>query len=228
MPRRVVNTSGCGTAPPPRSLRSRRGRSDHLQSIARARTRSSSGAGGRTVPAPSRCDAPRNAQRADDRPTLYSSAPRADRAHDRGVTRRRAGADDKRPTLYRNQARHGRGPLFLGVRSRYSILDAIDNPATHRSGLLKRWSQHSRGWDPGGIGQLGAPGWSAGGATKSCAAAAKQYDYCVIDAGSRSTVPSQRSTGDDVPDGQTDVRRCAMSAPARTGVRTRASSIACG
>jgi pilus assembly protein CpaE len=78
--------------------------------------------------------------------------------------------------------------LFLGVRPRYSILDAIDNlHRLDREFLRELVVQHKSGLEIlGGSDNFDRPGGSDGGAIEELfRLLARQYEYLVIDAGSQ-------------------------------------------
>ena len=82
----------------------------------------------------------------------------------------------------------GEVALFLGVRSRYSILDAIDNLHRLDPQFLKELVvKHKSGLEIlAGSDNFDRPGVSDGGAIEELLRLlAKQYDYLVIDAGSQ-------------------------------------------
>src|SRR5262245_9500065 len=95
----------------------------------------------------------------------------------------------KRPTLMIDiKPGLGEVALFLGVRSRYSILDAIDNiHRLDRDFLKELVVKHKSGLEIlAGSDNFDRPGVSDGGAIEELLRLlAKQYDYLVIDAGSQ-------------------------------------------
>ena len=95
----------------------------------------------------------------------------------------------KRPTLMIDlKPGLGEVALFLGVRSRYSILDAIDNLHRLDPQFLKELVvKHKSGLEIlAGSDNFDRPGPSDGGAIEELLRLlAKQYDYLIIDAGSQ-------------------------------------------
>jgi pilus assembly protein CpaE len=95
----------------------------------------------------------------------------------------------KRPTLMIDlKPGLGEVALFLGVRSRYSIVDAIDNiHRLDREFLKELVVKHKSGLEIlAGSDNFDRPGTADGGAIEELLRLlAKQYDYLVIDAGSQ-------------------------------------------
>ena len=84
----------------------------------------------------------------------------------------------------------GEVSLFLGVRPRYSVLDAIDNMhRLDREFLRELVVKHKSGLEIlAGSDQFDRPGASDGGAIEELfRILARQYDYIVVDAGSQVT-----------------------------------------
>src|SRR5467141_1329769 len=91
-------------------------------------------------------------------------------------------------TLFRSRSGLGEVALFLGVRPRYSLLDAIDNlHRLDREFLKELVVKHKSGIEIlAGSDQFDRPGAADGGAIEELfRLLARQYEYILVDAGSQ-------------------------------------------